>query len=223
MSLVAIYLVWFRPPEVSQWDAFGVIELPGPKTVGTMSVEEAILRRRSIRNYANKPLSLEDISQLVWAAQGITDAGQGFRSAPSAGALYPLEIYVVVGANGVTGLADGVYRYDPEGHRLEGILMGDLRSRLADAALGQSPVREAPVCIVIAAVYERTTTKYGERGIRYVHIEAGHVGQNLYLQAVARGLGMVVIGAFQDDLVQSVLSLPAEQKPLYIIPVGYPA
>jgi len=129
---------------------------------------------------------------------------------------------VVVGKNGVIGLTEGVYRYDPFKHRLEYLLKGDLRSELAEAALGQRWVEEAPINIVIAAVYERTTGRYGERGIRYVHMEVGHVGQNLYLQAVARGLGMVVVGAFHDGRVQELLRLPVDQRPLYIIPVGRP-
>lgn len=201
----------------------GKIKLPEPKYDSNTSVEEAILQRRSIRSYTDEPLSLQDISQLVWAAQGITEPAKGKRAAPSAGATYPLEVYVVVGANGVTGLVDGVYRYDPVEHQLENVLKGDMRSSLADAALGQSWVREAPVNIVIVAVYERTTGRYGDRGIRYVHIEVGHVGQNLYLQAEARGLGMVVVGAFSDDEVQQLLQLPADQKPLYILPIGHPS
>ncbi|MEM2415396.1 MAG: SagB/ThcOx family dehydrogenase [Thermoproteota archaeon] len=201
----------------------GIVELPAPITRGTMSVEEAILKRRSIRIFLNKPLSLEDVSQLLWAAQGITDPARGLRAAPSAGATYPLEVYVVVGRNGVTSLPEGLYHYNPDKHVLEYLLEEDLRSSLADAALGQSPVREAPISIVIVAIYERTTNRYGERGIRYVHMEAGHVGQNIYLQAVARGLGTVVIGAFEDSQVQKVLKLPENQHPLYIIPVGYPS
>ena len=220
--VAAVYWVWHRPAE-KVIPAFGVVEPPDPETTGLMSVEEAILRRRSIRSYTQKPLSLQDISQLLWAAQGITDPAGKFRAAPSAGATYPLEVYIVVGANGVTGLADGVYRYNPTKHQLENVLRGDLRSGLADAALGQSCVREAPVNVVIAAVYERTKGRYGDRGIRYVHMEAGHVGQNMYLQAVARGLGMVVVGAFYDDQVQGLLQLPEPQKPLYIIPIGHPA
>jgi SagB-type dehydrogenase family enzyme len=222
-AVVGIILTYLLARPVTQvQEAFGVVELPAPQTTGMMSVEEAIARRRSIRNYTDEPLSLEDISQLVWAAQGITEPESGKRAAPSAGGTYPLEVYVVVGTNGVTGLTDGVYRYDPSKHRLENILRGDVRSSLADAALGQSWVKEAPVDIVIAAVYERTTGRYGDRGIRYVHMEAGHAGQNLYLQAVARGLGMVVIGAFDDGGVQQLLQLPADQKPLYIIPIGHP-
>lgn len=192
-------MTWPKPWEFKSTEVFAFIELPDPETKGTMSVEEAIWRRRSIRSFTEEPLSVNDISQLLWAAQGITDPEKRFRAAPSAGAIYPLKIYVVVSSNGVTELAEGLYHYDPFMHRLECILRGDLRLILAEAALKQSCVAEAPVSIVIVAVYERTTTKYGERGIRYVQMEAGHVGQNLYLQATARGLGMVTVGAFDDD------------------------
>lgn len=219
---ITIYLIRLKPAEFEPAEAYGFVELPPPETAGAMSVEEAIRRRRSIRSYTDEPLSLQDISQLMWAAQGITDPAKNFRAAPSAGATYPLEVYVVVGNNCVTGLAGGLYRYEPHGHRLEHILKGDLRSSLAEAAVGQSYVREAPIDIVIAAVYERTTSRYGERGVRYVHMEAGHAAQNLYLQATARGLGMVTVGAFYDDQVQGLLQLPEDQKPLYIIPVGHP-
>ena len=219
---VTVYFTWFKPSDFKpQWtDSF--IQLPPPETLGTMSVEEAIQRRRSIRSYTSDPLSLQDVSQLLWAAQGITDSARNLRAAPSAGATYPLEVYIVVGNNSMTGLADGLYRYDPHGHRLEHVLKGDLRSSLAEAALGQTWIKEAPINIIIAAVYERTTARYGERGIRYVHMEAGHAAQNLYLQATARGLGMVVVGAFHDDQIQELLRLPTDQKPLYIIPVGHP-
>jgi SagB-type dehydrogenase family enzyme len=220
LVVTAAYLLTGPSPEVQE--ASGTLELPPPQTTGAMSVEEAIARRRSIRSYTDEPLSLEDISQLLWAAQGITEPSTGGRAAPSARGTYPMEVYVVVGTDGVTGLAEGVYHYDPRGHRLENILEGDVRQSLMGVALGQSCVGDAPVDIVIAAIYERTTGRYGDRGIRYVHMEAGHIGQNLYLQAVARGLGMVVIGAFDDEGVQQVLRLPSEQKPLYIIPVGHP-
>lgn len=217
---VTVYFTWFKPSDFKPQWTDSSIQLSPPETVGTMSVEEAIQRRRSIRSYTSDPLSLQDVSQLLWAAQGITDPARNLRAAPSAGATYPLEVYIAVGNNSVTGLADGLYRYDPYRHRLEHVLKGDLRSSLAGAALGQTWIKEAPINIIIAAVYERTTAKYSERGIRYVHMEAGHAAQNLYLQATARGLGMVVVGAFQDDQVQELLQLPKDQKPLYIIPVG---
>lgn len=220
---ISLYFFLGRSNETLPIETKGTIELPTPITRGTMSVEEAILKRRSVRNFLNKPLSLGDVSQLLWVAQGITDPARGFRAAPSAGATYPLEVYVVIGKDSVTGLFEGLYHYKPDKHVLEYLLEGDLRSSLADAALGQSPIREAPISIVIVAIYERTTNRYGERGIRYVHMEAGHVGQNIYLQAVARGLGTVVIGAFEDSQVQKVLKLPENQRPLYIIPVGYPS
>jgi SagB-type dehydrogenase family enzyme len=154
---------------------------------------------------------------LLWAAQGFNDP-RGLRTAPSAGALYPLETYLVAG--NVQGLAPGVYRYRPDGHKLERLLEGDKRHVLAGAALGQRPVSEGAVDIVFTAVYSRTTGKYGERGVRYVHIEVGHAGQNLCLQATALGLGAVTVGAFVDELVAKALNLPQNEQPLYIIPVG---
>lgn len=218
----AVCLKWFKPAEVKPAETSGLVELPLPETTGAMSVEEAIQRRRSIRSYSDKALTLQDVSQLMWAAQGITDPVEKFRAAPSAGATYPLEVYLIVGDNCVKGLTGGVYHYDPYEHLLDRILEGDLRSSLAEAALRQSWVSQAPIDIVIAAVYERTTGRYGERGIRYVHMEAGHAAQNLCLQATAQGLGVVTVGAFHDDQVQRLLQLPEDQNPLYIIPVGHP-
>jgi len=218
---VTVHFNWLKPSGFKPQGADGFVEPPPPETVGTVSVEEAI-ERRSIRSYTSDPLSLRDVSQLLWAAQGITDPARNLRAAPSAGATYPLEVYIVVGNNSVTGLNNGLYRYDHYGHRLEHVLKGDFRSSLAEAALGQTWIKEAPINIIIAAVYERTTARYGERGIHYVYMEAGHAAQNLYLQATARGLGMVVVGAFHDNQVQELLQLPKDQKPLYIIPVGHP-
>ncbi len=209
--------VSFTPTAVGE-----AIKLPPPITRGNVSVEEAISRRRSVRSYADKPLSLLHVSQLLWAAQGITDPARGLRAAPSAGATYPLEVYVVVGAGGVIGLEAGVYRYYPESHEIKLVKLGDLRKMLAEACLGQSWVREAPVSIVITAVYERTTSRYGERGERYVHMEAGHVGENIYLECVSLGLGCVVVGAFYDHDVARILAIPAGESPLYVIPVGFP-
>jgi len=182
-----------------------------------MSLEEALAQRRSIRSFKEGPLKLSELSQLLWAMQGITDP-RGLRTAPSAGATYPLEIYVVV--SNIQGLSPGVYHYMPQGHGLERIAEGDKRQVLYEAALRQAPVKTAPLVVVIAAEYERTVRRYGERGIRYVHMEAGHVAQNLCLQAVALGLGTVPIGAFEDEEVKNVLGLPEVHKPLYLIPVG---
>ncbi len=200
----------------------GVIKLPEPAKYGNMTVEEAIWKRRSIRDYTKQPLTIFELSQLLFAAQGITDPVRKFRAAPSAGATYPFEVYVVVGKNGVKGLEAGVYHYDPYTHTIKLLFKGDVRKSLAVAALGQPWVANAPIDIVLAAVYERTTKVYGERGVRYVHMEAGHIGENIYLEATALGLGTVVVGAFYDDQVKKILKLPEDQRPLYIIPVGHP-
>jgi SagB-type dehydrogenase family enzyme len=167
-----------------------------------------------VREFTEDALSLEEIGQLLWAAQGITHP-DGYRTAPSAGALYPLEVYLIT--------PEGVYHYDPPGHRLSLHQQGDLRLELHAAALGQGTVLHAPAVFVIAAVFERTEKKYGkERSPRYVHLEAGHASQNLLLQAVALELGAVPVGAFTDDEVIEALSLPDGYQPLYLIPVGHP-
>ncbi len=194
-----------------------VAGLPEPARDGRTSVEKALLQRRSVREYRNQPLTLAEISQLVWAAAGITDRA-GYRTAPSAGALYPLEVYVVAG--NVNGLAAGVYRYSPRGHELVRIAEGDRRRELAAVALGQEMIRHAAADLVFTAVYRRTTSKYGERGMRYVHMEAGHAAENVSLQAVPLRLGTVMVGAFDDARVRGVLNLPGEEAPLYIIPIG---
>jgi len=196
--------------------------LPEPRLKGEISLEEAIFKRRSQRNFLNKPLSLSQLSQILWAAQGVTDKSTGFRTAPSAGALYPLEIYLLVKEKGVEGLEVGVYHYQPEKHSLELYLKGYSHSDFVRACLNQQACNLAPVSLVIAAEYERTTGKYGERGKRYVEIEVGHVGQNIYLQAETLGLGTVAIGAFIDGEISQVLNLPPSHKPLYIMPIGYP-
>jgi len=194
------------------------IDLPSPVPRSKTSVEEAIQQRRSVRTYANDPLTLQQVSQLLWAAQGITDTARGLRVAPSAGALYPLEIYLVAG--NVRDLPDGVYHYKPKGHKLALTLKDNRRDALRNAALGQASLKDAPASIAIAADYSRTSSRYGERAARYVFMEAGHVGQNVALQAVALGLATVMIGAFDDDQVKKVLHLPKNEEALYIIPVG---
>ena len=190
------------------------IKLSSPATKGAISIEETLANRRSTRSFKDKALTLDQISQLLWAAQGITEKNWGLRTAPSAGALYPLEIYALT--------KDGVYRYNPEGHSITVLSKEDKRAALARAALGQSFIASAPLDIVITAVYPRVTRKYGERGFRYVHIEVGHAAENIHLQAVALGLGSVPIGAFNDGKVAEALTLPEEHEPCYIIPVGYP-
>lgn len=188
-----------------------------PRSDSDTSVEEALLNRRSARDYLDDALTLQELSQLLWAAQGVT-APQGMRTAPSAGGLYPLEVYVAVG--NVEGLNPGIYKYVPSAHSIQRVLDGDVRGELAQASLGQRWVEKAAADIVIAAAYERTTAKYGERGVRYVHMEAGHAAQNLCLQATALRLGVVTVGAFDDERVSATFNLPQNQKPLYVIPVG---
>lgn len=218
LSVKALVLVTsFLSLGLIGWTSPQVFELPQPRLKGRMSLEETLAQRRSIRSFKEGPLKLSELSQLLWAMQGITDP-RGLRTAPSAGATYPLEIYVVV--SNIQGLSPGVYHYMPQGHGLERIAEGDKRQVLYEAALRQAPVKTAPLVVVIAAEYERTVRRYGERGIRYVHMEAGHVAQNLCLQAVALGLGTVPIGAFEDEEVKNVLGLPEVHKPLYLIPVG---
>jgi SagB-type dehydrogenase family enzyme len=193
----------------------GAIALPAPRTDSETSLEAALLGRRSVRSYRDEPLTLADVAQLLWAAQGITEPTRGLRTAPSAGALYPLDVYVV--AAKVEGLAAGVYRYHPGTHSLTPVKDGDQRDALEEAT-----ARQAPVVLVISAVYERTTVKYGERGIRYVHMEAGHAAENALLQAVALGLGAVVMGAIDDDAVRQATGMSPAEQPLYVVPVGKP-
>ena len=195
-----------------------VIKLPAPSLDGKMSLEAAIKKRRSVRSYTDEPLTLAQVSQLLWSAQGITDPARGFRTAPSAGALYPLTVYLVAGD--VKGLSPGVYRYIPKGHKLALVAKGDRRDGLCAASLSQSPIREAPISMVISGDYAVTARKYGERAPRYAHIEVGHVGQNVLLQAVALNLSAVGMGAFDDDQVRKALGTPENETPLYIIPVG---
>ena len=200
-----------------------VVTLPKARTKGVMSLEEAIYVRRSRRSWKKDvKIPLRHVAQILWAAQGITNWEEGFRAAPSAGATYPLELYVVVKKGEVEGLDRGVYHYDPYKHCLVKTLDMDVTYELMEASLGQYWVGTAPVNLVIAAEYARTTRFYGDRGYRYVHMEVGHVGQNVYLQAEALGLGTVAIGAFYDNEVRKILGLSRNLAPLYIMPIGYP-
>lgn len=226
---LAIILVWFlffgiestkqgEPMGEKSFDKSGLITLPQPKTDSETSIEEALLNRRSVRDYKDEALNLEEISQILWSAQGITAPQWGGRTTPSAGALYPLEAYLVV--RKVENLEPGVYHYLPEGHGLKKVLEGDVSDELARAGLSQMFIAQAPVNLVISAVFSRTTGKYGERGVQYVHLEAGHAAQNVYLQVQNLGLGTVTVGAFDDEEVKKLLNLSEEETPLYIMPIG---
>lgn len=197
------------------------MNLPHTDHAGSLPVEAVIKRRRTVRSFSSRPVSQNDLSQLVYAAQGITD-GPGFkRAAPSAGALYPLDIYAVVGEKGVEGLEAGVCRYIPSNHRIEHVSAGDRREALARASLHQMWMADPPLSLVITAEYSRICAKYGDRGVRYAMIEAGHAGQNIFLQAEALGLKAGIVGAFKDTDVIEVLGIPKQHEPLLIMPVGY--
>jgi SagB-type dehydrogenase family enzyme len=209
-----------------------IIKLPNPQLKGKVSLEETILRRRSVRRYRRDPLNLFQLSQILWSAQGITGTG-GFRAAPSAGTSYPLEIFVFVGKQTVIAseapiasgqapeeLQAGIYHYEADSNSLSLHKPADLRPDLARATLDQEFIIEAPVDIVICALYHKTSYRYGRRGERYVHIEVGHVGENIHLQAVALGLATVEVGAFHDEEVRKVLGVDEQIKPLYIMPLG---
>lgn len=196
-----------------------VTELPDPILDGTISLERAIAMRRSVRSYSSAALSLVELSQLLWAAQGITGSDDRHLSAPSAGALHPLEVYVI--AANVTDLAAAVYHYLPVENALELVVDGDQRDALCAAALNQQAPGKAPAILCIAAVYSRTSVKYAERALRYVPMDAGHAAQNVLLQAVALDLGAVPMGAFEDEQLKTVLNLAGDVEPLYLIPVGH--
>jgi SagB-type dehydrogenase family enzyme len=211
---------WLSPTtvEISQKNSLSgpekVIDLPDPSFDGSRSVEAALVIRRSVREFLDDLLTLEEIGQLLWAAQGITGP-TGKRTAPSAGALYPLEIYVAT--------SEGVFHYDPIRHCLLVLMDEDARPSLYEAAVRQESVLSAPAVFIISAVFERTTQKYGEeRGPGYVYMEAGHVAQNLLLQAVALNLGGVPIGAFYEERIKGFLELPDDHEPIYLVPIGRP-
>lgn len=196
------------------------VALPPPVLTGTRSLAQLLKQRRSVRTFAATPLALQGLGQLLWAAQGITTP-DNLRTAPSAGALYPLELYVVAG--NVEGLPAGVYHYDPRGHRLGLIRPGDQRQALAAATMQQAWLAQAPVVVVFGAVHARMASKYRDRADRYVSIEVGAAAENLFLQAGDLGLGTVNVGAFDDARVRRDLQLPAQVAPLLLMPVGVPA
>ena len=194
------------------------LALPAPRAQGPVSLETALAQRRSQRSFGTTPLTAAEAGQLLWAAQGIT-GGKGERNAPSAGATYPLVLYLVAGH--VDSLAGGVYRYLPQGHRLQGVAMGDVRAVLAIAACGQRWIADAPALVVIAAQPALTAARYGARAEAYVAMEAGAAAQNLLLQAAALGLGGTLVGAFDDAAVRRSLALAETEQPLAIVPVGH--
>lgn len=205
-----------KPPDFKEYPNLQKIKLPDPDFKG-IPVEEALKKRRSVREYAKKPLSIEELSQLLFAAQGITGKMYGtyLRTAPSAGALYPYEIYIFV--NNVNKLKNGLYHYSIKDHSVVLLKEGDFRDKLLKAALQQEMVRDAGIVFVLSAIFDRTRSKYGERGYRYVYMEAGHISQNIYLQATSLGLGSVVIGAFLDDEINKLIGIDGKKEAVIAI------
>jgi SagB-type dehydrogenase family enzyme len=206
-------------PETTLLAEEQALALPRPNLHADAGLNALLERRRTQRAFAAQPLSLATAAGLLWAAQGVTSP-HGQRTAPSAGALYPLELRLIAGR--VAGLSAGIYRYAPAAHALIAGPKGDMREAVAAAALHQDWIAQAPAIVVISAVEGRTTAKYGRRGVRYVHMEVGHAAQNLLLQAVAHGLAAAIVGAFDDDRLARLLKLPDNERPLAVLPVGHP-
>jgi len=226
IGIIGYVILWGGWVMAQEDDGFNSIELPKPRLRSQISVEEALKNRRSVREFREQPLTLNEVGQLLWAAYGVTRPEEsggrlrgGLKTAPSAGACYPLEVYLVCGA--VSGLEPGLYRYLPQIHRLQKERADDLRQPLALAALGQHWIETAPAIILFSAVAERTIRRYGERGReRYINMDLGHAAQNVYLQAETLGIGTCAVGAFNDTRLSEVLRLPAGETPLYLMPVG---
>jgi SagB-type dehydrogenase family enzyme len=222
-------LFWFTLPWLPGWIVApkkqagqeAVMKLPPPSRHGTVSIEQAIKQRRTIRSFTSRALSLNQLSQLLWSASGITEVNGYKRAAPSAGALYPMDLYVVVGQDCVPPMEAGVYHYRPGEHQLFEVLKGDMRSSVARASLSQMWMSDAPLTMVITAEYQRATVKYGQRGIKYALIEAGHMGQNIFLQAQSLDLEAGIVGAFHDAELVEVMNLPPAHEPILLMPVGY--
>jgi SagB-type dehydrogenase family enzyme len=209
-----------EPPQYKVYPGATKIELPKPEYTG-MTVEEALKKRRSIRNYSTKPISKAQLSQLLFAAQGVTEKmyGKALRTAPSAGALYPFEVYII--ANNVQDLPQGIYHYSVLDHALELVKSGDFRGQIIEAGLSQRTLGDAGVTFILSAIFDRVRYKYGERGCRYVYMEAGHISQNIYLQAVSLGLDSVCAGAFSDEKVNKLIDVDGwKEAVIYLHPVG---
>jgi SagB-type dehydrogenase family enzyme len=202
----------------------GDLSLPTPSRKGTVSVEEALSSRRTHRSFEGRALSLKQFSQMLWAAYGVTvvTSGRQLKTARSAGATYPIDIYAVVGEGGVESVAPGVYHCRPDSHSLRPVSSGDVRTQVAAACLRQMWMAPAPLFIVITGEYARCSVKYGPRGVIYTHIEAGHVGQNVFLQAEALFLKAGIVGAFEKEDLGKALHIPTAHEPLLVMPVGYP-
>jgi SagB-type dehydrogenase family enzyme len=221
---VIIYAVALAVASVPAYCLGSEIRLPAPSMKSKVCVEEAIVAKKSVRQFKSAPLGIAQVSQMLWAANGNIphDAitGATTKVIPSAGGFYPLEVYLVTGTKTVRGAPAGIYKYDPDKNSLQLLATGDNRKLLAYASLSQMYIADAPAVVVIAAILEKSTTKYGPRGVRYTYMEAGTADQNMYLEAQAIGLHMATVGAFVDEQVAAVLKFPANVKPLLIAPIG---
>lgn len=200
-----------------------VVKLPAPDP-GGMTVEKAIAIRRSIRAFTEQPVTLQQVAQLLLSANGITHKFQArtMRAAPSAGALYPIDLYVL--AHHVTGLDSGLYHFRPKDSSLESVKAGDHSAAIHEASLGQESVGPSPVTLVLTARFDRSTRKYADRGYRYAYIDAGAICENVYLQATSLGLGTVAVGAFYDDAMNKLIGIDGKSEAtLLIMPVGFSA
>jgi len=218
------YIQWQRKPETyKSYPSSPKIKLEAPQDQGGMSLWEAIKRRRSIRSFRDESMKKSELSQLLWASQGITKKSMGYelRSTPSAGALYPVETYLII--LGVEGIQPGVYHYDVKNHELEELRTGDFGSQIAKASLDQDFVAEAAVVFIWTAIFERSKWKYGERAYRYVYLDAGHIAQNLALAAISLGMGTCQVAALYDDEVNRIIDVDGvEESVLYMTVVGRP-
>lgn len=199
------------------------INLPKPKQFGSVSLEEVIANRKSVRNFSSSPLSIGQLSQLLWSCYGFTNLTSARRTIPSAGAIYPLQIYIAVGKDAIPDIEEGLYSYNPKEHSVTHVMSGDIKFLLYSGCNAQDCVQTAPICIIICADYDKMKTRYGRRAKRYTKFEVGHAGQNIYLQAAALNLSTVAVGAFDDECLEKLLKLGKKIKPLYIFPVGRPA
>ncbi|MBW1961836.1 MAG: SagB/ThcOx family dehydrogenase [Deltaproteobacteria bacterium] len=197
------------------------MKLPPADFTGKVALERTIKQRRTIRSFSSAPLTLKQFAQLLWAAYGTTDDRGFMRAVPSAGALYPMDIYAVVGTGGIETIQAGIHHYEPRKHTVVLLGRGDFRNEISKASLFQTWMAVAPLMIVITAEYDRITGRYGDRGIRYAIMESGHIAQNIFLQAEALGLGAGIVGAFNDRGVNRVMNIPSSHEPLLIMPVGY--
>ena len=218
------YLDWSKKPsDYKHYLNSTKIKLPLPKQVETLSVDEAIRERRSTRTFSQKPLTVEQLSYLLWASTGIQrkEGGYEFRTAPSAGALYPIETYLIT--NKVQGLEKALYHYSVKSHLLEELERGDFSTPIAHAALGQEMFLGAAAIFVWTAIFARSKWKYRQRAYRYVYLDAGHIAQNLALSATSLGLGSCQVGAFYDDEVNRIVGVEgAEESAIYLSVLGYP-